>query len=66
MASRPHNVGIKAIEIYFPNQVSIAYPDQPGFSRKPRGSRLTYYHSVSSRRSSRNSMALVKANTQLV
>lgn len=65
MASRPHNVGIKAIEIYFPSQVR----------KVPKGRRLYDYvirrlsanssDSVWTKRSSRSSMASVKGNILL-
>jgi hypothetical protein len=65
MSFRPINIGIKAIEIYFPSQVSLV----PIFLRSESCDDLTEFMLTTSsaliRRSSRNLMALAKENTQL-
>lgn len=62
MSTRPLNVGIKAIEIYFPSQVSLdALIEEDRYVRLPTNS-----FSASIKQSLRNSMASAKENIQLV
>lgn len=58
MATRPQNIGIKAIEIYFPQQVSLVAWTVFQMSADT-------IRSVLSKLSSRSSMALLLENTQL-
>lgn len=61
MSTRPQNVGIKAIEIYFPSQVSLdALIGEDSYLRPPTNS-----FSASTKQSLRNSMASAKENIQL-
>ena len=69
MASRPSNIGIKAIELYFPSQVR--FPLTPRFRHYTSCASFHDDHantnccSVSTRASSRSSMASVRGSTQL-
>lgn len=56
MAARPQNVGIKAIEIYFPSQVCRNSAIRVKYSS--RIVLISYVRSASTRSSSRSSMAL--------
>ncbi|KAK4105158.1 hypothetical protein N658DRAFT_491611 [Parathielavia hyrcaniae] len=69
MSTRPQNIGIKAVEIYFPSQVRVhASPLGAGasHSRFCRPPSLTARNlSTSSKPSSRSSMASALESTQL-
>lgn len=61
MATRPQNVGIKAIEIYFPSQVGLnALIGEDRYLRPSTNS-----FSASTKQSLRNSMVSAKENIQL-
>lgn len=62
--SRPQNIGIKAIEIYFPAQVC---GNITGISPRISAEDTNWkFYSVSPRQSLRSSMAFPRENTQLV
>jgi hypothetical protein len=65
MAARPQNIGIKAIEIYFPSQVRQLPLHPPQFS-KIMPLTVISFNSMLSRPSSRSSMVLPLASTPLV
>jgi len=74
MAARPQNIGIKAIEIYFPSQVRFPLPDTarcrplalamicPAFCSADIADRCQY--SMWNKPSSKSSMALARGSTQ--
>jgi hypothetical protein len=67
MSTRPSNIGIKAIEVYFPSQVRF-YSAKRILTHSSVCILFAYTdisHSVSTRQSLRSSMASLKANTQL-
>lgn len=74
MAARPQNIGIKAIEVYFPTQVRSSFSQIPSacnwglapflFQLKTNPYILVY--SVSTRLTSRSTMASVPESTPLV
>lgn len=59
MATRPQNIGIKAIEIYFPQQVSVVDP-------VAREDRSNMRNSASNNPNSKSSMASLPESTQSV
>lgn len=59
MATRPQNIGIKAIEIYFPQQVSVV-------DSVAREDRSNMRNSASNSLNSKSSMASLPESTQSV